>query len=56
MNSFRISCERERREIERLQSEKTRLTALVTQFKNNNEEYSQIKHTAYKEVKCFNGL
>ena len=39
LNSLRISCERERREIENLCNEKQRLEALVTEFKSNNEEY-----------------
>ena len=52
LNSFRISCERERREIENLQNEKARLEATVTQFKNNNEEYlNKIKQAADEEVK-----
>jgi hypothetical protein len=52
LNSFRISCRRERREIEKLYNEKARLEALVTQFKNNNEEcLNKIKQAAYKEVK-----
>ena len=52
LNSFRISCERERREMEHLQNEKARLEATVTQFKNNNEEYlNKIKQAAYEEVK-----
>jgi hypothetical protein len=52
LNSFRISCERERREIEDLHNEKARLEATVTQFKNNNEEYLyKIKQAAYEEVK-----
>ena len=51
LNSFRISCETERREMEHLQNEKTRLEATVTQFKNNNEEYlNKIKQVAYEEV------
>ena len=51
LNSFRISCERERREMEHLQNEKARLEATVTQFKNNNEEYlDKIKQVAYEEV------
>ena len=51
LNSFRISCERERREIEHLHNEKARLEAIVTQFKNNNEEYlDKIKQVAYEEV------
>ncbi len=52
LNSFRISCERERREMEHLQNEKARLEATVTQFKNNNEEYlDKIKQVAYEEVR-----
>ena len=39
LNSLRVSCARERREIENLYNEKARLEALVTGFKNNNEEY-----------------
>ena len=51
LNSFRISCERERREIENLYNEKARLEAIVTEFKNNNEEYlDKIKQVAYEEV------
>jgi hypothetical protein len=52
LTSYRISCIRERREIENLHNEKTRLEAIVTQFKNNNEEYlNKIKQAAYEEVK-----
>jgi hypothetical protein len=52
LNSFRISCARERRAVENLYNEKTRLAALVSQFKNNNEEYlDKIKQAAYEEVK-----
>jgi hypothetical protein len=51
LNSFRISCGRERREIENLYNEKARIENLVTQFKNNNEEYLKIKQAAYEEVK-----
>ena len=51
LNSFRMSCKRERREMEHLQNEKARLEATVTQFKNNNEEYlDKIKLAAYEEV------
>ena len=50
--SYRISCIRERREIEKLYNERVRLDALVTRFKNNNEEYlNKIKQTAHEEVK-----
>jgi hypothetical protein len=50
-NSFRISCERERIEIENLYNEKARIENLVTHFKNNNGEYLKIKWTAEEKVK-----
>jgi hypothetical protein len=54
LNSFHISCKRERREIENLYNEKTRLEAIVTEFKNNNEEYlDRIKQAAEEDVKSF---
>jgi 3-methyladenine DNA glycosylase/8-oxoguanine DNA glycosylase len=42
LNSIHMSCKRERREIEKGYNEKTRLDALVTHFKNNNDEYLKI--------------
>jgi hypothetical protein len=52
LNSYRISCIKERSEIENLYIEKARIENLVTQFKNNNEEYlNKIKQAAYEEVK-----
>ena len=51
LNSFCMSCSRERRDIENLYNEKARIANLVTQFKNNNEEYNKIKHAAHEEVK-----
>jgi transposase len=51
LNSLRMSCGRERREIGNLYDEKARLDALVTHFKNNNEEYLKIKQESYEEVK-----
>jgi chromosome segregation ATPase len=52
LNSFRISCERERREIENLCNEKQRLEALVSDFKSSNEEYlNKIKQAAEENVK-----
>ena len=52
LNSFSISCIRERRAIENLHNEKIRLEALVTQFKSNNEEYlNKIKQEAEENVK-----
>jgi len=52
LNSFRTSCKRERREIEMLYNEKSRLEELVTGFKSNNEEYlNKIKQEAEEKVK-----
>jgi hypothetical protein len=51
LNSFRISCIRERRVIENLYNEKARIENLVTHFKNNNEEYLKIKQAAEEKVK-----
>jgi len=51
LNSLRMSCRRERRETENLCNEKVRLEALVTLFKNNNEEYLKIKQAAEENVK-----
>jgi transposase len=39
LSSFRMSCKRERMEIENLYNEKIRIANLVTHYKNNNEEY-----------------
>jgi hypothetical protein len=47
LNSLRISCIRERREIGSLHNEKARLDALVTGFKSSNVEYlDKIKQVA----------
>jgi hypothetical protein len=52
LTSYRISCVRERREIENLYNQKAGLDALVTGFKNNNEEYlNKINQTAEEKVK-----
>jgi hypothetical protein len=51
LTSFRISCIRERGEIENLNNEKTRIENLVSHFKNNNEEYLKIKQAAYEDAK-----
>jgi hypothetical protein len=52
LTSYRISCIRERREIEKLYNEKATLEALVTGFKSNNEEYlNKIKQAAEEKVK-----
>ncbi len=52
LTSYRISCIRERRQIEKLYNEKAGIANLVTHFKNNNEEYlDKIKQAAYEEAK-----
>jgi hypothetical protein len=52
LTSYRVSSIRERRQTEKLYNEKARLEALVTQFKNNNEEYlNKIKQEAEEKVK-----
>src|SRR5919108_5709441 len=52
LNYYRMSCKRERGEIENLHNERTRLEAIVSQFKSNNEKYlDKIKQAAYEEVK-----
>jgi hypothetical protein len=51
LNSLRMSCGRERREIENLYNEKARLEDIVTGFKSNNEEYlDKIKQEAEEKV------
>jgi hypothetical protein len=50
LNSFRISCIRERREIENLYNEKARLEALITGFKSNDEQYLKIKQIYEEKV------
>ena len=53
LNSFHISCKRERKERDRkyLQNEKARLKAVVTASNNSNEEYLKIKQDAEDKVK-----
>src|ERR671921_2862443 len=52
LTSYRISCIRERREIQNLCNEKARLDAVVTGFKSNNEEYlDKIKKAAEEKIK-----
>src|SRR3712207_5414987 len=51
LTSYRLSCIRERREIENLYNEKTRLEAIVIEFNSNNEEYlNKIKQGAHEQV------
>ena len=58
LNSFHISCETQRREIENLYNQKAKLESIVTEFKNNNEEYLKIKQVAEDRVKSvlMNGM
>jgi hypothetical protein len=51
LSSYRISCIRERRAIEKIYNEKKRIEALVAHFKNNNEEYNKIKLAAEENTK-----
>jgi hypothetical protein len=51
LTSYRVSSIRERREIEKLYNEKARLEALVTGFKNDNEDYLKIRQAAEEKVK-----
>ena len=51
LGSLRTSCEIERRQIEKIYNEKARLEALVSHFKNNNDEYSKIKQAAEEKLK-----
>jgi chromosome segregation ATPase len=51
LNSYHISCERKRQEAEDLNNEITRLEALVSRFKSNNEEYLKIKQKVEEEVR-----
>jgi hypothetical protein len=52
LTSYHLSCIRERREIEKLYNENERLEAILTEFKNNNEEYlDKIKQAAEEKIK-----
>ena len=51
LNSLRISCERQRKEIENLYYEKAILESIVTEFKSNNEDFIKIKQEAEEKVK-----
>jgi hypothetical protein len=51
LNSYRISCIRERRKIENLHNEKARIENLVTYFKNSNEDYNKIRQAVEEKVK-----
>jgi hypothetical protein len=51
LKSYTSSCERKRQEAESLNNKKLRSEALVTRFKNNNEEYLRIERTVEEKVK-----
>jgi hypothetical protein len=51
LKSYTSSCERKRQESESLNNEISRLEALVTRLKNNNEEYLRIESTVEERVK-----
>jgi hypothetical protein len=51
LTPYRISCIRERRVIENLNNEKISLSALVSKFESNNQEYLKIKQAAEEKVK-----
>jgi S-adenosylmethionine synthetase len=46
-----VLCENKRQEVEYLNNEITRLEALVSRFKSNNEEYLKIKQRVEEEVR-----
>jgi len=51
LNSFRLSYESERREIENLYNERAILDVIVNRFKSNNGEYLKLKQVAEDKVK-----
>jgi hypothetical protein len=51
LNSYHELCERKRQEAESLNNEISRLEALVSRFKSNNEEYLKIKQRVEEEVR-----
>ncbi len=51
LKSYTSSCERKLQESEILNDEISRLEALVTRFKNNNEEYLRIERAVEEKVK-----
>src|SRR5215217_4173015 len=51
LKSYTSSCERKRQESESVNNEISRLEALVTRFKSNNEEYLKIKSTVEEMLK-----
>jgi F0F1-type ATP synthase membrane subunit b/b' len=53
LNSYHKLCERKRQELENINNEASRIVTLVNRFKNNNEEYIEIKKTVEEEVSKF---
>jgi DNA-binding CsgD family transcriptional regulator len=51
LKSYTNSCERKLQELVILNNEISRLEALVTHFKNNNEEYLRIERTVEEKIK-----
>jgi DNA-binding CsgD family transcriptional regulator len=52
LNSYHLLCERKRKEAENLNNELSRLEALVSRFKSNNEGYSNLKQIVKENVKA----
>jgi hypothetical protein len=50
LNSYHKWCERKRQESEHLNNDLSRLAALVSRFKSNNEEYLKIEQTVEEKV------
>ncbi|HYX54595.1 MAG TPA: hypothetical protein VE818_00415 [Nitrososphaeraceae archaeon] len=50
VNSYHMLCERKRQEAENLNNDISRLETVISQFKDNNEEYLKIKNTVEEEV------
>lgn len=51
LDSCRLSCQKEIRKMVQLYRENMRLNALLTQFKDNNEEYLKVRYTAKQAVR-----
>ena len=51
LNSYYTLCERKREEAENLNNERSRLEALVSRFKSNDEEYLKINQRVQEEVR-----
>jgi hypothetical protein len=49
-DSYRLSCEEERRQMAEIHQKKVKLEALVNDFQDNNEEYLKIIKTVGEEV------